>query len=66
MRDFKNLIIGDVLAIVICYAASRLLIPDMGMKGVTLSWGIALVVQTVYYVGACLLTLRSHGQEEGV
>ena len=58
MRDFKSLIIGDVLAIGVCQLASRLLIPGMGMGGVTMAWGIALAAQTLVFVAACLYRMR--------
>ncbi len=66
MRDFRNLIIGDVLSIAVCYAASTLMIPGSGMPGVTAAWGIALIVQTVFFVGACLYTMKSRGQRESI
>ncbi|MBQ8814166.1 MAG: lipopolysaccharide biosynthesis protein [Lachnospiraceae bacterium] len=58
MRDFKSLIVGDVLAIGVCHLASRLLIPEMGMGGVTLSWGIALMLQALVFVAACLWRMK--------
>ena len=59
MRDFKCLLIGDVLAIVVCFVMSGLLIPRMGMEGVTLSWGTALVLQTLFYAGVCVARIKN-------
>lgn len=65
MRDFKSLIIGDVLAIGICHLASRLMIPDMGMSGVTFSWGTSLVMQTLVFMGACLRRMKRQKNSGG-
>ena len=58
MRDFKWLLIGDVLAVVVCFVMSRLLIPTMMMEGVTLGWGTALLLQTFVYVGVCVIRTK--------
>lgn len=58
MRDFRSLIIGDVLAIGVCHLASRLMIPEMGMDGVTAAWGIALVLQALVFAAACVYRMK--------
>ncbi len=57
MRQFRSLIAGDGLALVTCWAASKLLIPEMGMEGVTAAWGISLVVQAVFFAAVCVIKL---------
>jgi O-antigen/teichoic acid export membrane protein len=63
MREFKYLIIGDVLAMGVCYLTSWLFIPKQGMGGVTLSWGIALTVQAAVFAFVCLWRVRGTGRD---
>lgn len=63
MREFKYLIIGDVLAMGVCYLTSWLFIPTQGMGGVTLSWGIALTVQAAVFAFVCLWRVRGTGRD---
>jgi O-antigen/teichoic acid export membrane protein len=58
MREFKSLIFGDILALVVCWVGSRRLVPSMGMSGVTTAWGIALVVQALCFALCCGVKLQ--------